>query len=88
LGYAYWRRGDIEDASEWLERGTARMKIELGWEHPAYLDALTQYAGFLRERGRKEAAVAAEHEVKRAEAVVDVRALATRSGAFGVAGQR
>jgi tetratricopeptide (TPR) repeat protein len=88
LGYAYWRNGDMDEASVWMERGTARMKVELGWGHPGYLDALTQYAEFLRERGRKEAAVAVEREVKQAQAVVDVRALATRPGALGMAGSR
>jgi tetratricopeptide (TPR) repeat protein len=88
LGYAYWRSGDMDEASVWMERGTTGMKAELGWGHPGYLDALTQYAEFLRERGRKEAAVAVEREVKQAQAVVDVRALGTRPGAFGVAGSR
>jgi tetratricopeptide (TPR) repeat protein len=88
LGYAYWKSGDMDAASLWMERGTTRMKVELGWGHPGYLDALTQYAEFLRERGRKEAAVALEREVKQAQAVVDVRTLATRPGALGLAGSR
>ena len=78
LGYAYWRNGDMDEAAVWMERGTTGMKVELGWGHPGYLDALTQYAEFLRERGRKQAAVALEREVRQAKAVVDVRALAAR----------
>ncbi len=88
LGYAYWHTGDMAGAAEWMERGTTRMKVELGWGHPTYLDALGQYALFLRARGRTEDAAAVEREVRRAEAVVDVRSLAARPVANGVAGLR
>jgi tetratricopeptide (TPR) repeat protein len=88
LGYAYWQSGDMDGAAEWMERGITQMKVKLGWGQPTYLVALTEYAEFLRKRGRKEDAMAVEREVRQAEAVVDVRALATRSGVFGLAGTR
>lgn len=82
LGNAYWRSGDLVDAGTWMERGTARMKRDLGWGHPAYVDAISNYAKFLRARGQMEAAATVEREVKQANSVVDVRSLTTRSSAF------
>jgi tetratricopeptide (TPR) repeat protein len=84
LGYAYWHTGDMTGAAEWMERGTKRMKVELGWGHPIYVDALEQYASFLRGRGRKEEAALVEREVRQAETVVDVRSLAARPVANGM----
>lgn len=88
LGYTYWQNGDMEDAAELMARGTARMKVDLGWGHTIYLNAMTQYARFLRQRGQKEAAASAEREVKMANAVVDARSLTTSSSAFAGAGSR
>jgi tetratricopeptide (TPR) repeat protein len=88
LGYAAWQNGDMEDASAWMARGTARMKVDLGWGHTVYLNAMTQYAKFLRQRGQMEAAASAEREVKMANAVVDARSLSTSSSAFATAGSR
>jgi tetratricopeptide (TPR) repeat protein len=76
LGYTYWRDGAIVDAARWLERGTALMKIELGWGHPTYINALRDYAKFLRQHGTTEAAAAAEREVRQADAKVDVSTMA------------
>jgi putative component of toxin-antitoxin plasmid stabilization module len=80
--------GDMEDAAELMARGTARMKVDLGWGHTIYLNAMTQYARFLRQRGQKEAAATAEREIKIANAVVDARSLTTSSSAFAAAGSR
>ena len=80
--------GDMEDAAELMARGTARMKVDLGWGHTIYLNAMTQYARFLRQRGQKEAAATAEREIKMANAVVDARSLTTSSSAFAAAGSR
>lgn len=88
LGYTAWQNGDIQDAAVWMERGTTRMKADLGWGHSIYLNALTEYAKFLRQRGQMEAAAAAEREVKMADAVVDARSLTTSSSAFAAAGPR
>jgi tetratricopeptide (TPR) repeat protein len=84
LGYAYWHTGDMAGAAEWMQRGTTRMKVELGWGHPIYIDAVGQYALFLRGRGRTEEAALLEREVHQAEAVVDVRSLAARPVANGM----
>ncbi len=88
LGYTAWQNGDMEDASTWMARGTARMKVDLGWGHTIYLNAMTQYAKFLRQRGQMEAAASAEREVKMANAVVDARSLSTSTSAFATAGPR
>jgi tetratricopeptide (TPR) repeat protein len=88
LGYTYWQNGDMEDAAELMARGTARMKVDLGWGHTIYLNAMTQDARFLRQRGQKEAAATAEREIKIANAVVDARSLTTSSSAFAAAGSR
>jgi tetratricopeptide (TPR) repeat protein len=88
LGYAYWHTGDMTGAAEWMERGTTRMKVELGWGHPMYVEALGKYALFLRGRGQLEAAAVVEREVRQAEAVVDVRSLPQHTGAMGLTGQR
>ena len=82
LGNAYWRSGDLVDAGTWMQRGTERMKRDLGWGHPAYVDAIANYAKFLRARGQMEAAATVEREVKQANSVVDARSLTTRASAF------
>ncbi len=82
LGNGYWRSGDLVDAGTWMQRGTERMKCDLGWGHPAYVDAITNYAKFLRARGQMEAAATMEREVKQANSIVDARSLTTRSSAF------
>jgi tetratricopeptide (TPR) repeat protein len=75
LGYVYWQNGDMNDAAEWMGRGIARMKVDLGWGHAIYVNAVGQYAKFLRKTGQTEAAASAESEVHQAEALVDVRTL-------------
>ena len=72
LGYTYWRDGAIVDAARWLERGTALMKVELGWGHPVYINALRDYAKFLRQHGTTEAAAVVEREIHQADSKVDV----------------
>jgi tetratricopeptide (TPR) repeat protein len=88
LGFAYWKSGDVTDASDYMQRGTATMKGQLGWGHPTYMNALAQYAKFLRENKRGEDAEVVERQIRQAEAVVDVRSIPTRNGADGVAGLR
>jgi hypothetical protein len=75
LGYTYWRDGEIVDAARWLERGTALMKVELGWGHPVYINALRDYAKFLRQHGTTESALAVEREIHQADAKVDVNSM-------------
>lgn len=88
LGYAYWKSGNMAEAEEYLERGTTLMSAQLGWGHPAYLKALGQYAKFLRENQRLEAANVVEHKIRQAEAVVDVHTLQTGQGVFSFNGPR
>jgi tetratricopeptide (TPR) repeat protein len=75
LGFAYWKSGDIADAKEYMDAGTTLMKEQLGWGHPAYLNALGQYARFLRKNHHAEDAEAVERQIRLAEAVVDVHSM-------------
>jgi len=86
LGDAYWRSGDIYAANEHMERGTTVMSAQLGWGHPAYLNALKHYALFLRENQRMEAANVVERQIRQAEAVVDVRAIPGHRGTLSFEG--
>jgi tetratricopeptide (TPR) repeat protein len=88
LGFAYWKSGDMTRASESMEQGVTIMKQQLGWGHPAYLNALRQYARFLREDRRADDAAVVERQIRQAESVVDVRSIQTRNGADGLAGLR
>jgi tetratricopeptide (TPR) repeat protein len=76
LGLTYWREGDTVEAARWFERGIALMKVELSWGHPTYINALREYAKFLRQHGTEEAAVAVEREIRQADAKVDVSTMA------------
>jgi tetratricopeptide (TPR) repeat protein len=88
LGYAYWKSSDMSRAAEYLERGTEQMSIQLGWGHPAYLNALKRYAEFLHENRQVEAANVVERRIRQAEAVVDVHSIQTAQGMFGIDGLR
>jgi tetratricopeptide (TPR) repeat protein len=78
LGYACWQNGQMEEAALWMQRGTARMKADWGWGHTLYVNAMQQYAKFLRQRGQMESASVAEREVRQMPAVVDARSFAGR----------
>jgi tetratricopeptide (TPR) repeat protein len=80
MGLAYWHDGETVEAARWLERGIGLMKVELGWGHPTYINALREYAKFLRQHGTEEAALAVEREVHQAEAKVDVSTMAKMPG--------
>jgi tetratricopeptide (TPR) repeat protein len=86
LGFAYWRSGDAANAGQHMGEGTALMKAQLGWGHSTYLGALDRYAKFLSENQRGEEAKVVRSEIRRAEAVVDVRSL--QASAFSFAGLR
>jgi tetratricopeptide (TPR) repeat protein len=88
LGFAYWRSGDVAGAAQYMEQGAALMKEQLGWGHPSYLNALGEYARFLRQNRRSEDAQAVERQIRQAEAVVDVRSLQTRKSQDALAGLR
>ena len=58
------------------------MKADFGWDRSLYLNAMRQYARFLRESGQLEAAVNAEAVVNQADAVVDARTLTGMTEGF------
>ena len=78
----------MADAAEWMAQGIARMKVDLGWGHVIYLNAVRLYAQFLRQSGQTEQAEAAEREIKMVNAVVDARSLAPTVSAFAAPGSR
>ncbi len=82
LGVGYWHCSDRDHAAEWLERGTTDMRAEYGWAHAMYVNAMKQYARFLRANGQRGAAASAEAVVHQAESVVDVNALTGRAQGF------
>jgi tetratricopeptide (TPR) repeat protein len=88
LGYALWKSGDPSSASGHLEDGIAGMRDQLGWGHPTYLTLLGYYSQFLRETRQLEAAKDVDRQIRRAEAVVDVRSLDTRGVVSGFGGLR
>jgi tetratricopeptide (TPR) repeat protein len=51
LGYALWKSGDNRSAAELMRNGTQELETPLGWGHPAYRRALTQYRAFLTQIG-------------------------------------
>ena len=79
LGLASWHSGDMTDAARWLKAGTERMKVDLGWGHKLYIDALEQYSLFLRENRQREQAAAVDRERQMLTTAVDVHALADQS---------
>ena len=88
LGFGYWHCGNQDQAAIWMEHGTTHMKADFGWYRAIYVNAMNQYARFLRESGQQEAAVAAEAVVRQAASVVDVSALTGRAEGFRSAGSR
>lgn len=86
LGYALWKSGDTSSARGHLEDGVAALREQLGWGHPTYLRVLGYYSQFLHETRQMEAAKDVDRQIRRAEAIVDVRSLETRAGANGFDG--
>jgi hypothetical protein len=64
------------------------MREQLGWGHPTYLRVLGYYSKFLHETRQVEAAKDVDRQIRRAEAVVDVRSLETRAAVNGFDGLR
>jgi tetratricopeptide (TPR) repeat protein len=88
LGFAYWKTGDVADASESMKQGVAVMREQLGWGHPAYLNSLANYAQFLRENRRVDDAEVVERQIRQMEAVVDVHSIQKPGGVDSLAGLR
>lgn len=82
LGLGYWHCGDRDDAAKLLAGGTAKMKADFGWDRSVYLNAMSQYARFLRWNGQVEAAADAEAVVNQSGATVDARSLTGMAEGF------
>lgn len=68
LGYAYWKTGDSSSAAELMRSGTAGMDRQLGWGHPTYICAMTQYEAFLRQTRRNAEAAEVRAKIARVQA--------------------
>jgi len=88
LGFGYWQCSNRDDAARWLERGTTDMKANMGWDQAIYINAMSQYAQFLRKTGHEDAAESAEAVVHQADAVVDARTLTGRGDGFRSSGAK
>jgi tetratricopeptide (TPR) repeat protein len=78
MGYTFWKNGQLDEAVDWMQRGTGRMKTDWGWGSVIYVNAMQQYAKLLRQRGQMESAAVAEREVRQMTAAVDARSFAGR----------
>jgi len=74
LGYAHWRMGDTAEAGRLMRSGTAAMEAQLGFGHPTYIAALTQYRAFLEESGDFAAAAAVRARLARLEPSLEISA--------------
>jgi|SRR5271165_5981985 len=68
LGYAYWKSGDTRSAAELMKSGTAGMEAQVGWGHPTYISAMTQYEAFLRQTRRNPEAAEVRAKIARVQA--------------------
>ena len=75
LGNAYWQSGNLDAGGNWMAEGIEKMRGSHAYGRAPYVHAMTQYARFLRERGRPEEAAAADLEIRVANSLVDVNAL-------------
>jgi len=68
LGYAYWKSGDTRSAAELMKSGTAGLEAQVGWGHPTYIAAMTQYEAFLKQTGRNTEAAEVKAKIARVQA--------------------
>ena len=88
LGFALWHSGNTADAAQWLKAGIERMKVEFGWGHELYINALRQYSLFLHQNRQREEAAAVDREMQMLTATVDVHTLANQNGQVSALGLR
>jgi tetratricopeptide (TPR) repeat protein len=82
LGYVHWEIGDISQAARLMKSGTTAMESQLGFGHPTYIAALSQYRAFLEQTGDLTAAAAVRLRLARIEPPVQ-----TASAAPGINGR-
>jgi tetratricopeptide (TPR) repeat protein len=68
LGYAYWKSGETRSAAELMKSGTAGLEAQVGWGHPTYIAAMTQYEAFLKQTGRNTEAAEVKAKIARVQA--------------------
>jgi tetratricopeptide (TPR) repeat protein len=78
LGYTYWQNGQMDEAADYMQRGVERMKQDWDWGYTLYINAVAQYAKFLRKRGQAESAALEERELRHMTETVDARSFAGR----------
>lgn len=80
MGYAYWKTGDNGSASDLMKIGVSAMEGQLGWGHPTYISALTQYEVFLKQIGHKADAAQVRAKIARVNASLRVHGPGFRAG--------
>lgn len=80
LGYAHWQSGDTAQAAPLMKSGTAAMESQLGFGHPTYIAALTQYRAFLEQTGDFAAAAAVRERLARMEPPLQTASASTVAG--------
>jgi tetratricopeptide (TPR) repeat protein len=78
LGYAYWQNGQMDKAADYMRGGIGRMKQDWEWGYTLYVNAVAQYAKFLRQRGQSESATLEERELRHMAETVDARSFVGR----------
>ena len=80
MGYAYWKTGDNGSASDLMKIGVSAMEGQLGWGHPTYILALTQYELFLRQIGHNADAVRVRAKITQVNASLRARGPGLHAG--------
>lgn len=82
LGYVHWQIGDTAQAARLMKSGIAAMESQLGFGHPTYIAALTQYRAVLEQTGDLNGAADVRARLARIEPPVQ-----TASAAPGASGR-
>jgi tetratricopeptide (TPR) repeat protein len=80
LGYVHWRAGDTAQAARLMKSGSAAMEAQLGFGHPTYVAALTQYRDFLEQTGDLAGAAVLRTRLARMEETVETASAAPGTG--------
>jgi hypothetical protein len=69
MGYAEWKSGNHDRAEKLMKSGTMSIEAQLGWGHPTYIAAMTQYESFLEEAGQFTAAAEVRTKLARIQSL-------------------
>ena len=81
LGYARWHMGDTAEAGRLMKSGLAGMELQLGFGHPTYVAALTEYRNFLEQTGDLADAAVVRARLARMAGAVEMASAAAEAQA-------